>query len=380
MCIDHSTNPYHNFRHIIDVLHACHCLLTTYEAKYYLQTIDIFVLLISALVHDLGHPGLNNTYQTNALTQLAIRYNDSSVLENHHSALAFDLFYNPIHQCNLLEGMEKEQAKYVRRAIIKAILGTDMVHHFALKGEYESTLATKFASLNQLHSSNGAAHSPNSGHIGGFTDPILQHQGSGRKIIPSITATNRRMSGSSENGTNSKRASATSINNTNLSTPLKRSIVSEITFTEKERLLWISLLLHTADISNPAKPFALSKQWSDYVTQEFFHQGDIEKNESLPISMNCDRSISYDDEIALNFSDFIVTPLFITLAKSLPKLKAVVKILQENRNIWNETLVNRLTSNSSTDPTSNVNDEQLNKWKDRLDKSKEIFASVSLDE
>ena len=50
-----------------------------------LSKLEILATLLSAIGHDLDHPGMNNAYQMNALTTLAITYNDSSPLENHHS-------------------------------------------------------------------------------------------------------------------------------------------------------------------------------------------------------------------------------------------------------------------------------------------------------
>ena len=38
------------------------------------------------------------------------------------------------------------------------------------------------------------------------------------------------------------------------------------------------MLIHSADISNPAKPSKISQQWTDKVYKEFFRQGDLEKN------------------------------------------------------------------------------------------------------
>lgn len=52
--------------------------------KHKFTMIEKLSLMIAAVGHDLDHPGLNNTYQMNALTQLAIAYNDTSPLENHH--------------------------------------------------------------------------------------------------------------------------------------------------------------------------------------------------------------------------------------------------------------------------------------------------------
>jgi high affinity cGMP-specific 3',5'-cyclic phosphodiesterase 9 len=47
--------------------------------------LERLVLMTACLGHDLDHPGYNNAYQINAKTDLAILYNDSAPLENHHS-------------------------------------------------------------------------------------------------------------------------------------------------------------------------------------------------------------------------------------------------------------------------------------------------------
>ena len=52
---------------------------------------DVFAVLVSAIACDLEHPGLNNAYQVNAGTDLAMRFNDLSVLENHHCAVLFGI-------------------------------------------------------------------------------------------------------------------------------------------------------------------------------------------------------------------------------------------------------------------------------------------------
>lgn len=47
--------------------------------------------LLSAISHDLGHPGVNNPFLINTLDKLAIRYNDKSILENMHVAKAYQI-------------------------------------------------------------------------------------------------------------------------------------------------------------------------------------------------------------------------------------------------------------------------------------------------
>ena len=48
-------------------------------------------------------------------------------------------------------------------------------------------------------------------------------------------------------------------------------------------------LVHCADLSNPTKPLELYRHWNDRIMQEFFRQGDLERQQGLDISPMCDR-------------------------------------------------------------------------------------------
>lgn len=54
----------------------------------------------------------------------------------------------------------------------------------------------------------------------------------------------------------------------------------------------LQMVIKCADISNPARKLVLSKQWSELIMEEFFRQGDKEKQLNLPISYLCDRYIT----------------------------------------------------------------------------------------
>ncbi|KAK0138453.1 High affinity cGMP-specific 3',5'-cyclic phosphodiesterase 9A [Merluccius polli] len=110
--------------------------LTDLRSK--LERIDLFILLTSALCHDLDHPGYSNVYQINAQTDLALRYNDISPLENHHCAIAFAILAKP--ECNILKSLTSNQYKHIRAGMIKCILATDMARHNEILNKFKVTL------------------------------------------------------------------------------------------------------------------------------------------------------------------------------------------------------------------------------------------------
>jgi len=71
--------------------------------------LEVLILLVSCICHDLDHPGFNNIYQINARTELALRYNDISPLENHHCSVAFRILRTP--KFNIFGHMDKETFK-----------------------------------------------------------------------------------------------------------------------------------------------------------------------------------------------------------------------------------------------------------------------------
>jgi len=54
--------------------------------------------------------------------------------------------------------------------------------------------------------------------------------------------------------------------------------------------------VHCADLSNPTKPLYLYRQWTDRIMEEFFRQGDLERDEGLEVSPMCDRYAASVDQ------------------------------------------------------------------------------------
>eukprot|EP01028_Stygiella_incarcerata_P003521 TRINITY_DN1715_c0_g1_i1.p1 TRINITY_DN1715_c0_g1~~TRINITY_DN1715_c0_g1_i1.p1 ORF type:complete len:903 (-),score=209.75 TRINITY_DN1715_c0_g1_i1:289-2997(-) len=118
---------YHTFFHAVDVAHEIYMYIKVGDVLSRLSNLNGFALMVSAICHDIGHPGLNNVFQRNALTELALLYNDQSVLENHHTTQAFDIMFRP--GCDFLCNLSTDEFKEMRKGIISAILSTDMEKH-----------------------------------------------------------------------------------------------------------------------------------------------------------------------------------------------------------------------------------------------------------
>jgi predicted HD phosphohydrolase len=92
-----------------------------------LNHIDILAYFLSSLLHDVGHPGLNNVYQQNRQTKLAMRYNDKSILENYHTYKGLRILNKS--SSNILENLPQEEKKAFRKRYINCIFATDMAFH-----------------------------------------------------------------------------------------------------------------------------------------------------------------------------------------------------------------------------------------------------------
>lgn len=169
-----SGNPFHNFRHAVDVLQACffylirlRCLPSFEQLQddpkadeTHILTDDLEIngaitlvpsskkskaenlnpplltplqslgLLVAALGHDVGHPGVTNAYMIKLSAPTSQVYNDRSVLELYHSAI----FTNKILKIvwpSLLDCMiASDSSVSVKQLIIRSILATDMAEHF----------------------------------------------------------------------------------------------------------------------------------------------------------------------------------------------------------------------------------------------------------
>lgn len=87
-----------------------------------LQPFEALTLLITAIGHDVGHPGVNNGFLVTLNAPLAQLYNDRSVLESFHCAA-----YSQILRRYWPAAFDDTK---MRHLMISSILATDMGMHF----------------------------------------------------------------------------------------------------------------------------------------------------------------------------------------------------------------------------------------------------------
>jgi hypothetical protein len=290
--MNRNNNPYHGFYHLIDVTQACFVFIDDFECSIFFDDVNMFSIIVGSLIHDLDHPGTTNAYQVNRQSSLAIVYNDNSVLENHHCAIAFQIFKDP--NTNIFCGIDSTVSKRVRKEVIEIVLCTDIAVHFSMLPELE-----------------------------------------------------------------------TCIQKNELNVSIAKSLEVAKVLQSKDKLMLMKSVLHASDISNPLRLWNSCKKWSDLVMQEFFAQGDREKAEGLPVSMNMDRDTTFQDEMSLNFIDFIVAPLYYIMIQFIPKSKFLLETLLSNRMEWDRQYLSRMKEKQAKGELSQATKDMMAKFEVR---------------
>ena len=275
-----SNVPYHNYRHGADVMQSTHVLLNSKTLRNVFSPLEILSALFAAAIHDVDHPGVTNQYLVNTNSDLALMYNDISVLENHHLSTAFKLLKQE--GCNIFENLAKDDWQKLRKLSIDIVLATDMSKHMTLLANMKTMIETQLVDTTK------------GGHL------YLDNYSSKSLVLQNM--------------------------------------------------------VHCADLSNPTKPLALYRRWTSNILEEFFQQGDREREQGLSISPNCDRNKVSVNQSQIGFIDFIVRPVWETWADLVhPDVQEMLDVLEENR-LWHEADSNALPKFSKVSSGSSFSD------------------------
>lgn len=273
---------YHNAAHAVDVMATTEFLMRSRFLGDRATTLDHFVALTAAALHDVGHPGKNALFHMKTMAPLAIRYNDNSILENMHVALAFQTMQQAP-ECNWLALLAQEVSgheqqgsnlqQYARKGIINMVLATDMAKH----PKYMQKLARM------------------------VEEEMVREEGTAEAATTALTAAGKQ-------------------------TALEH------------KLFMLETVIRAADVSNPCKPREIMLGWTCRICEEFWAQGDEERRLGLQISPMCDRDsgMTTVPKTQLGFVNFIIIPFFTPLAGLITEMDEATGQLTKNVAFWEE--------------------------------------------
>lgn len=137
----HADVAYHNNIHAADVVQSTHVLLSTPALEDVFTDLEIMAALFASAIHDVDHPGVSNQFLINTNSELALMYNDASVLENHHLAVGFKLLQEE--NCDIFCNLSKTQKQSLRQLTIDMVLATDMSKHMNFLADLKTMVETK---------------------------------------------------------------------------------------------------------------------------------------------------------------------------------------------------------------------------------------------
>ncbi|EPY27618.1 3',5'-cyclic-nucleotide phosphodiesterase [Angomonas deanei] len=118
-------------------------------------------------------------------------------------------------------------------------------------------------------------------------------------------------------------------------TMMKSKLQEHSDFLKKEdQFLALAMALKMADISNCGRPLDIYLKWSGKVSDEFYQQGDRERNLGLPCSPFMDRLQPSIAKGQISFMNYIIIPFFEQMSELLPALRFAVDLAEGNKAYW----------------------------------------------
>ena len=104
--------------------------------------------------------------------------------------------------------------------------------------------------------------------------------------------------------------------------------------TRKRKML--ELTVHASDISWLSRPMETQKTWAYLLFEEFFHQGDVERDAGMKLSMLCDRSSTSVGKSQRGFINFGPLPLFKVISLVQPSKAYIALEIEKSADSWDE--------------------------------------------
>ena len=265
------TTLYHNSLHGADVCHSLFLYIINSNIEEICQT--SILDLLGLMISASGHDLGHPGYNNNFQVNSG---SDLALIYNDISCLenyhASTLFkILRKDENNIFEKMEIDDSKKIRKRMINQILATDMINHAMVLSSVKAKI-TEFEKYNDINNEN-----------------------KNKKFVF--------LSGE-----------------------------EKTKFDEQQMML--NYLIHAADLGHNTKKFEISIKWVELLTQEFWKQGDIEKEKKLNISFLCDRNNIDVPQSQIGFLRGFILSTFDILVTMFPSLGFTLDNAKNNIKEW----------------------------------------------
>ncbi len=105
----------------------------------------------------------------------------------------------------------------------------------------------------------------------------------------------------------------------------------------------MNFLIHTADISHCSKEFEISYKWTELINQEFWREGDEEKEKKMQVGFLCERNNADIPTSQIGFIKGIILPTFEILYNSFPNEDILFYLNNVKKNLeeWSKLVVKK---------------------------------------
>ena len=252
-------NPFHNSLHVADMLQACHVFMYQLRLLGKLSDFDILAVFLAAIIHDYRHAGLTNQYLIASQDSVAIIFNDIRLVENFAVSSAFRLLGSPEHECDLLTVFEPIVRQKIRQQVIALVFCTNVSDHFFF-----------LESARGLLINNTTKQAP----------PVRLEQDT-REFVTSVVPS-----------------------------PLLIASIDFVSKADPRADCLLKLVMKAADVSQSARSWDLYSRWAQLTMEEYYLQGDLEKEDNLPISKYMNRNSPNEALCHESHVRDIVRPIF----------------------------------------------------------------------
>jgi hypothetical protein len=130
------SNPYHNQVHAADVMLTSNSYVIAAGIGEKLSPMERALLLVGAIIHDVGHPGRMNPYLAQTEPELALTYRHApGLLEAFHAETGLAITRRQGQ--NILAGLDGDEYKAAHKTIVDLVLATDLSQQGIVLGQWK---------------------------------------------------------------------------------------------------------------------------------------------------------------------------------------------------------------------------------------------------